>query len=582
MGRIPKDTIINNAVLMKEWDFEKNDPLGFNPGKIGTASHYKVWWKCSEGHSWEAMISNRARNGRGCPYCSHQLPIKGETDLATCFPELVKEWHPTKNKIRTDEFMPGTHKKAWWICSRGHEWQAEVKSRTTGVGCPYCAGKKVLKGFNDLATLNPDLAAEWHPTKNEELAPEDVTVSSGKKVWWLCKNKHEYAASVDSRSRGTGCPHCFKAMRSSFPEQAIFYYIKQVFPDAINSYRDIFKSSMELDIFIPSISTGIEYDGKIYHSNPTIRLRDSKKYQICKDNGIMLVRIEEAKRYTPLLTCDHKIEIPDASDKHLNWAINNLCYHLGKIVVPDVRRDRKEILELLDMRRTSLASEYPEIASEWDYEKNDPLVPENFAPHANERVYWICSKCGHSWSAAIGDRTGEDKNGCPVCNRERGREKSREKIVTERGSLAETNPELIKEWDYEKNTIEPEKITAGSGKKVYWICKTCGYCWEASVNHRVNGRGCPVCSNRIIIPGHNDLASQRPDLMNEWDYDNNPDLDPTHLALRSGKKASWKCFKCGNGWKATVASRTAGSGCPECFAKRRKAGLNRKKTNAKS
>ena len=113
---------------------------------------------------------------------------------------------------------------------------------------------------------------------------------------------------------------------------------------------------------------------------------------------------------------------------------------------------------------------------------------------------------GQYYSFQIGDRTGEDKNGCPVCNRKIGREKSKEKIVAERGSLVETNPELIKEWDYEKNTIEPEKITAGSGKKVHWICKTCGYGWEASVNHRVNGRGCPVCSNRIIIPGHNDIA----------------------------------------------------------------------------
>ena len=576
MPRIPKETVSNNALLMKEWDFERNDPLGFDPEKIGINSHYKVWWKCRDGHSWEAIVSNRSRHGRGCPYCAHQLPIKGETDLATCFPNLAAEWHPTKNTLKPDEVMPGTHKKAWWICSLEHEWIAEIKSRTAGVGCPYCAGKKVLAGFNDLASQEPLIAAEWHPEKNGTLTAKDVTVASGKKVWWLCKNKHEYEATVYSRKTGTGCPFCLKAMRSSFPEQAVYYYIKQLFPDAINSYRDLFKSSMELDIFIPSINTGIEYDGRLYHSNPTIQLRDSKKYSICKENGIMLVRIIESRRYTPILTCDHKIEIPDASDKHLNYAINNLCYHLGKIVVPDVRRDRKEILKLLDKRRTSLSSEFPEIAAEWDYEKNDPLVPENFAPHSNERVYWICSKCGNSWRAAIGDRTGEDKNGCPICNRKRGREKAKEKIVSLRGSLAETNPELHQEWDYEKNTIDPFKITAGSGKKVHWKCKDCGYPWEASINHRVNGRGCPVCSNRIIIRGHNDFASLKPELMVEWDYENNPDLDPTHLALKSGKKASWKCIKCGHIWKATLAARANGSGCPECFAARRSGGLNRK------
>ena len=155
--------------------------------------------------------------------------------------------------------------------------------------------------------------------------------------------------------------------------------------------------------------------------------------------------------------------------------------------------------------------------------------------------------------------------------------KARERIIAEKGSLAETNPELIMEWDYDKNTITPNNITAGSGKKVYWKCKTCGYNWEASIDHRVNGRGCPVCTNRIIIPGHNDLASQRPNLMKEWDCDNNLNLDPTHLALGSGKKAHWKCSICGNEWQATIVSRTRGRGCPACFARRRKAGLNKKK-----
>lgn len=569
MPRTTENTISKNMKLMEEWDYEKNDLLGFDPSKIGQNSHYKAWWKCTNGHSWQAMISNRSRHNRGCPYCAHQLPIKGETDLATCYPNLVKEWHPEKNSVHPDEVMPGTHKKAWWICSLGHEWQAEIKSRTTGIGCPYCAGKKVLKGFNDLASQDPELAKEWHPEKNGNLTPEDVTVSSGKKVWWLCKNRHEFLAAVYIRKSGRGCPYCAKALRTSFPEQAVYYYIKQVFPDAINSYKEIFSAPMELDIYVPSIKTGIEYDGKVYHSSADMQWRDSRKYEICRENGIMLVRIVEIKRHTPILTCDHKIEIPNASDEYLNWAINNLCYHLGKIVVPDVKRDRREILALLDKRNKSLVDEYPNIAEEWDYVKNAPLVPENFAPHSNERVYWICKTCGYSWVAAIGDRTREEKTGCPKCSRQRGAEKTQAAIVEKRGSLAQTNPELLQEWDYDKNAITPNDITAGSGKKVYWICKKCGYGWSASIDHRVDGRGCPVCSNRIIIPGHNDLASLRPDLINEWDYDKNTELDPTHIAVRSSKKAHWKCSTCGYEWVAAIYHRTGGRGCPMCANKRR-------------
>ena len=243
MSKKPKHFVAENAELMVEWDFEKNTELGLDPLHIGVGSHMKAWWKCSAGHSWYAMVSNRTGHDRACPYCAHQLPIQGETDLATLFPDLAKQWHPLKNNCSPSEVMPGTHKKAWWICSEGHEWEAEIKSRTTGVGCPYCCGKRVLRGFNDLATVNPDLAAEWHPTKNGDLTPEDVTDASGKKVWWLCKNGHDYEMAVYNRKRGSGCPKCSDALRTSFPEQAIFYYIKQEFPDAVNGIPFQYKQS---------------------------------------------------------------------------------------------------------------------------------------------------------------------------------------------------------------------------------------------------------------------------------------------------------------------------------------------------
>ena len=574
MSRKPKHTISENSALMAEWDFEKNDPLGFDPAKIGLNSHHKVWWRCEEGHSWNAMVSNRSRHNRGCPYCSHQLPIKGETDLATCFPELAKQWHPTKNSLKPDEVMPGTHKKAWWICEDGHEWEAQIKSRTTGVGCPVCANKKVRPGYNDLATVDPDLAAEWHPTKNGKLTPADFTVGSGERVWWICQNKHEWQAAIDARRAGRGCPKCLRAMRTSFPEQAVYYYVKQEFPDAISGYRAPFLNAMELDIYIPSLKVGIEYDGKQYHAGKDHLLRDYKKHEICKENGILLIRIMEwhPGAESPLMTYDRKLVMYDTSDKSLNWAINNLLYHLGRIVIPDVRRDRKKILELLGKRKTNLATAFPEIAAEWDYEKNDPLVPESFAPHSNERVYWKCSNCNHKWAAAIGDRTREDSNGCPRCADKRGAAKRIQGLIAKRGSLASEYPELLGEWNYRLNVdVSPEDLTPSSSKKVWWICDK-GHEWKASVGHRTHGRGCPVCCSKKIIQGVNDLATLRPNLMTEWDYEKNSEagLDPTKLAVKSGKKAFWRCSACEHEWRAVIATRSDGRGCPRCAGKMRK------------
>ena len=132
--------------------------------------------------------------------------------LSIVYPELAREWHPTKNGgLTADSVTLGSNKKVWWLGKCGHEWEAVIYKRVNGRGCPYCSGKRVLKGFNDLGTKNPELAKEWHPTKNGDLTPYDVTSGSSKKVWWLGKCGHEWEASIVNRSRlESGCPFCRK------------------------------------------------------------------------------------------------------------------------------------------------------------------------------------------------------------------------------------------------------------------------------------------------------------------------------------------------------------------------------------
>ena len=87
--------------------------------------------------------------------------------LASEYTDIAKEWHPTRNGAITPEMVaPKSGKKAWWLGSCGHEWEAVISSRTRGVGCPYCSNYRALAGFNDLATTDSELSAQWHPTKN--------------------------------------------------------------------------------------------------------------------------------------------------------------------------------------------------------------------------------------------------------------------------------------------------------------------------------------------------------------------------------------------------------------------------------
>lgn len=163
--------------LVSEWS-EKNLPL--KPDDITFGSNKKVWWRGACGHEWQTSVKARS-NGEKCPICSGARVIAGINDLTTLEPLLVKQWSK-KNKIKPTEVSIGYHKKVIWRCKKGHEWEAAVKSRTINeTGCPYCSHNKVLAGFNDLATLLPDIAAEWSD-RNYPLLPTQVTVFANHKV----------------------------------------------------------------------------------------------------------------------------------------------------------------------------------------------------------------------------------------------------------------------------------------------------------------------------------------------------------------------------------------------------------------
>ena len=124
---------------------------------------------------------------------------------------LLKEWDESRNfPLTPDTVSYGSKKKVWWTCENGHLWQTTVHVRSEGSGCPYCAGRKVLPGFNDLKTLCPGVAAQWHPSLNGALTPEMVTPGSNKKVWWQCSMGHVWKSVIYPRTgaQQCGCPVC--------------------------------------------------------------------------------------------------------------------------------------------------------------------------------------------------------------------------------------------------------------------------------------------------------------------------------------------------------------------------------------
>jgi hypothetical protein len=135
-----------------------------------------------------------------------------EYNLSILKPSLVKEWHPTKNvQLKPYDVTPGSGKRVWWICQKGHEWQAVIYSRSRGSGCPYCCKLK-FSDDDSLVISNSSLRLEWHPTANGKLTPRDLTLNYPEKVWWICREGYEWKATVKDRTLGEGCPVCNESM----------------------------------------------------------------------------------------------------------------------------------------------------------------------------------------------------------------------------------------------------------------------------------------------------------------------------------------------------------------------------------
>ena len=231
-----------------------------------------------------------------------------------------------------------------------------------------------------------------------------------------------------------------------------------------------------------------------------------------------------------------------------------LCEIIGAKVDVNLERDAIAIENLRQHteKEQSILNANPALATEWNYEKNGSLRPENIVPNSNKKVWWKCSK-GHEWQAIVNSRN--RGNGCPYC--------ASQKVLAGYNDLQTINPTLSLEWNFERNdNISPWEVMPNSEKKVWWKCSE-GHEWQASVGSRNSGKGCPYCAGRYAVLGKNDLRSTNPVLSSEWNYDKNIDLVPEKFSPNSHKKVWWKCTK-GHEWQAIIAHRNNGVGCPYC------------------
>jgi hypothetical protein len=336
-------------VLAAEWHPTLNGSV--RPSDIMAGGNSaKYWWQCPQGHEYEQSPNNRSK-GRNCPYCSRQRVIPGVTSLDITHPALAKEWHPKLNGSLTPAMvLAGSERAVWWLCKVSHPYRARIDQRTRGTKCPYCTNNRVLPGFNDLNTIHPELAREWHRTLNDNLTPHDVLAASTRRVWWQCPLHHEYRARVYNRSSGarTGCPFC-----------------------------------------------------------------------------------------------SHVRVLPGYND-----------------------------LETLA----------PDLASDWDWNRNHGIGPRDIGPGTLRKVWWICPS-GHPYEQAVVKHVKGQR--CPYCtNRE---------LLPGFNDLQSRFPLLAGEWHPDKNgSLNPSQLLPGN-QKLWWLCRA-GHDQYETVPNRVKTRGCTRCA----------------------------------------------------------------------------------------
>ncbi len=349
----------DQAPLLAQWDAEKNAPL--TPQTVTYGSRIKCWWRCEKGHAYQSAVYSRTA-GTGCPYCSGARPCAGENDLATLRPDLARQWHPVKNGARTpDTLSVGSHSRVWWLCEKGHAWQAAVKSRASGSGCPVCANRRLIAGENDLASTHPALARQWHPEKNGALTPRSVSAGARRKVWWRCEKGHAWQAAVVSRaSGGAGCPVCAGKLVIAGEND-----LASIFPDIAAEWHP--------------------------EKNGTLRPQQLTPYS----NRRVWWRCEKGHAYQACVGAR-------------SLSGSGCPYCAGRKVLPGFN---------------DLATAQPKIAAQWHPTRNGALTAQMVTVGSHRKIWWQCAE-GHVWKAVVYSRACA-KCGCPVCAGTAGRRRPR-------------------------------------------------------------------------------------------------------------------------------------------------------------
>lgn len=597
--------------LLKEWDYELNEPEAIYPTEYTCGSSKIVHWICPLGHRYKRSIKDR-NSGKNCSVCGKvaqtSLPEQAIYYYVKMYFQDAENRYKLDGKVEIDIFIPSLkigieydgvyyHKgekkkeadirKDKYITSKGVEIYRiketdNIEESLDSVNIIYVKesstyqylDKAIIMLLSKLSikdadvdikrdiiniyslylniirersiATNPLLIDEWDKKKNGKITPQAVSINSHIKVWCICKLGHSYQSSPKHRNQGNGCPYCAgKKVLKGFND--LLSYAEQYMNYLIDEWDQQNNKVMMDEIYRGSMKN---YKWK------------------CPKCFRTYERTAQARvRGMGCPYCNHK-----KVDKELSF---------GYL--------------------------HPDALLDWNYQLND-INPYEVSEFSNKGVFWKCHICGNETKASIGSRSKGFR--CRVCSVETIRQGSNITRINKRGTLSEKRPKLIDDWDFDKNDllrIYPDKVTCGSGSKVWWKCSKCAHNWEDTINSRNKGKKCPNCgftpyprprkavsdeqkkdhqrkvqenAAKTRLRERGSLRDNHPLLILDWDFEKNSLLNITPDEVISGSKKVvwWKCSVCHYSWEDIIQRRSYGKKCPSCgnthYPRNRKSNLS--------
>ena len=491
-------------------------------------------------------------NGQGCANCER---LRKDKDKDTKFKKQLKEKHPEYKVLEQYQGRDVPIKIQCTKCKYTFDMSPE-SLLYSNPGCTNCRR-------NHRFQIQEAKFRKQMKKKHPELKILGSYKGTDVKIKVLCTQcRNSWLVTPHSLvSSQSGCPNCAKRYHTSFPEQAIYYYLKKVFNGAINGYRPAWLHNKEIDIYLPDTKmgkVGIEYDGVAYHSRRFNA--DEEKYLICKKNNVTLIRVREKYPREKVNQPKHNsiadfVILTDTEHKKLPSDIEKLFDLLtvsqDKRPTVDIEKDQNEIYDqYLYTIDNSLAATHHKLADEWDYAKNAPITPKKVHANSSLVVWWICPK-GHEWQRKISARVTR-QSGCPKC--------------------CETHKKTEKEWNKLLSKADDKivKFRINGSDKALVECKK-GHKWVVKLsnlysNIKKGNNGCQECAgNRKFTASE---VYKKIMKINPWVED----LDMTNYQ-NIQTRTTYRCKKCHRINHTSFQHLLEGHGCPSCINKAKNPGM---------